>query len=67
MNTSLVLVADIGGTHARFALANERGALSDIAVLTCEAHTGFEDVMRTYLARCDAKVRHASIAIANPI
>ncbi|HEU4621495.1 MAG TPA: glucokinase [Burkholderiaceae bacterium] len=67
MNTSLVLVADIGGTHARFALANERGTLSDIAVLTCDAHAGFEDVMRTYLARCDAKVRHASIAIANPI
>lgn len=62
------LLADIGGTNARFALASDDGVISDIDSLPCAHYPRFEDAVRAYLARCPAgQVRHAVIAIATPV
>ena len=62
------LLADIGGTNARFALELGPGQIVQIARLACADHARFEDALRAYLAaRPGVKVRHAIVAIANPI
>jgi glucokinase len=46
------LVADIGGTNARFGLITEPGAVpSRVQVLTCRDHAGLAEAAATYLAR----------------
>jgi glucokinase len=78
---SMRLLADIGGTNARFALqdADGRGSdgFADIEVLACGDFPAIEDAVRAYLARAAARghvvgglaagVKHAAIAIANPV
>jgi glucokinase len=67
------LLADIGGTNARFALELRPGQIGSIEVLACEAYPTLGDALRAYLglpqvAACiDGPVRHAAIAIANPV
>lgn len=61
------LLADIGGTNARFALEPAPGAIQAVQTLACADHARFEDAARFYLAGAGAKVRHAVIAIANPV
>lgn len=64
------LLADIGGTNARFALQRGPGRIEEIATLACAAHPTFTDAVRAYLARhpgAAREVRHAVIAIANPV
>lgn len=61
------LLADIGGTNARFALELAPGALHAVQTLACADHARFEDAVRVYLAGANARVRHAVIAIANPV
>lgn len=65
------LLADIGGTNARFALETGPGRIEAIEVLSCAAHATLADALRTYLAlpavAVAGAVRHAAIAIANPI
>lgn len=64
------LVADIGGTNARFALERGPGWIEDADTLPCAAYPRFQDAARTYLARhagAAGHVRHAVIAIANPV
>ena len=62
------LLADIGGTNARFALDYGDGRIERIATLACAEHAGFTDAVRSYLDDFAAEpVRHAVIAIANPI
>lgn len=61
------LLADIGGTNARFALEPAPGAIQAVQVLACADHARFEDAVRCYLAGANAGVRHAVIAIANPV
>jgi glucokinase len=63
------LLADIGGTNARFALEHCPGSIGDIATLACAGYPRFQDAVRAYLARhaAGARVRHAVIAIANPV
>ena len=65
------LLADIGGTNARFALELGPGRLAHIEVLACASHATLADAMRAYLALPDVAaagaVRHAAIAIANPV
>jgi glucokinase len=70
----LRLLADIGGTNARFALqqAGSEG-FADIEVLACGDYPAIDDAVRAYLSRAAARglavggVRHAAIAIANPV
>ena len=61
------LLADIGGTNARFALETAPGAIQAVRTLACADHARFEDAVRLYLALADTKVSHAVIAIANPV
>jgi glucokinase len=62
------LLADIGGTNARFALERAPGRIEDIETLACADHASFVDAVRAYLARHPAEqVRHANIAIATLI
>ncbi len=65
------LLADIGGTNARFALELGPGHIGHIEVLACAAHATLADAMRAYLALPEVAaaggVHHAAIAIANPV
>ncbi|MFL6658300.1 MAG: glucokinase [Massilia sp.] len=63
------LLADIGGTNARFALEHAPGAIGAMQTLACADYPRFEDALRAYLDGVGAGVivRHAVIAIANPV
>ncbi|MCC2971728.1 glucokinase [Massilia sp. IC2-476] len=66
------LLADIGGTNARFALETGPGRFEAIKVLSCQQHASLADAIRAYLALprvalLAGGVRHAAIAIANPV
>jgi glucokinase len=65
------LLADIGGTNARFALELGPGCIEHIEVLSCASHATLADALRAYLALPEVAsagaVRHAAIAIANPV
>ena len=70
---SIRLLADIGGTNARFALEFGPGRIELIDVLACEDHASLVDAIRAYLATpgvltaAPNPIRHAAIAIANPV
>lgn len=62
------LVGDVGATHARFALETAAGRLESILVLPCAAYPSLEAALQRYLAdEGNPPVRHAAIAIANPV
>ena len=61
------LVADIGGTNARFALSAANGQLHALKTLPTSRYTSLEAAVRTYLADCGEVVQAAAIAIANPV
>jgi glucokinase len=61
------LLADIGGTNARFALETAAGDVKTMLTLACADYPRFEDAVHAYLAHCGEPVRHAVIAIANPV
>ncbi len=66
------LVADIGGTNARFALHSE-GRFDCIEVLPCARHASLSQALSAYLDAAAGRgfavdgIRHAAIAIANPV
>jgi glucokinase len=62
------LLADIGGTNARFALEFAPGRVGQIDVLACGSYRTLADALRAYLAAAGVgPIRHAAIAIANPV
>ncbi|KQQ91623.1 glucokinase [Massilia sp. Leaf139] len=65
------LLADVGGTNARFALELAPGRFDAVQVLACGDHATFADAMRAYLASpvvaAFGSVAHAAVAIANPV
>src|SRR5438445_5325350 len=64
------LLADIGGTNARFALETASGQIEAISVLPCKGYPTLVDAIRAYLSGPQAagtSVRHAAFAIANPV
>ncbi|MEJ7805734.1 MAG: glucokinase [Telluria sp.] len=61
------LLADIGGTNARFALECAPHRISAMQTLSCADYPRFEDAARAYLNGCGAYTRHAIVAIANPV
>ena len=62
------LIADIGGTWARFALETAPGRFEHPAALRCADHRDFHDAVSAYLASVGPEgVRHAAVAIANPV
>lgn len=62
------LLADIGGTNARFALETAPGQIGEIRVLACAAHASLADAAQAYRAEIGVDgIRHAAFAIANPV
>jgi glucokinase len=62
------LLADIGGTYARFALEVGPGRLEHKLSMPCAEHADFHAAVSSYLGRLSApRIRHAAIAIANPV
>jgi glucokinase len=62
------LLADIGATHARFALESAPGVLRNVAVLLCDDYPGIVPLLNTYLAQLGGvRISHAAFALANPI
>jgi glucokinase len=66
------LLADIGGTNARFALQVD-GRFEAVRVLVCADYPTLHAAIDAYLAQAAAEgcvttgIRHAAIAIANPV
>ncbi|MCB1339879.1 MAG: ROK family protein [Pseudooceanicola sp.] len=63
----LVLVADVGGTNTRLALAGPGGWLEDVARFANEDFDGFDAVLERYLAGHPGAVAACCIAVAGPI
>ena len=62
------LLADIGGTYARFALESAPGQFEHQASLRCADHADFHAAVSAYLATLPtAHIDHAAVAIANPV
>ncbi|KMN37723.1 glucokinase [Chromobacterium sp. LK1] len=62
------LLADIGGSNARFALETAPGVIEDIEVLPCAGYPTLLDAVRAYLDLAGARaVAHAAFGIANPV
>lgn len=63
------LLADVGGTNARFAWQAAAGApIEDQITLPCADHVTIEAAIRAYLDRIDRpRPRACAIAIANPV
>ena len=62
------LVADIGATHARFALQTAPGVFRSVRVLKCDDFEGIVPLLQFYLAdHEDGALHHAALAVANPV
>ncbi|MFM2086988.1 MAG: hypothetical protein RLZZ237_1857 [Pseudomonadota bacterium] len=67
------LLADVGGTNARFALELSPGNITLVEVLPCADYPSLTAALQAYLAlpavaaAGGAAVRHAAIDIANPV
>lgn len=67
-DSSWRLVADVGGTNARFALADDYGALQGQETLRCDAFDGLAEAVRHYLSnRGVGSVRAAAVAVATAV
>ncbi|MCB9990832.1 MAG: glucokinase [Rhodospirillales bacterium] len=60
------LIADIGATNARFALAGPDGVQQEL-VLKCTDYPGLAEAMQAYLQQAGARVAAAAVAIAGPV
>lgn len=70
LDGSLALVADIGGTNARFALtdlAAPRPVLRDARSLPNAAYASLQHALEHYLAGIGVHPRRAAIAVASPV
>ena len=62
------LLADIGATHARFALQTAPATFRSVSVLRCEDFDGIVPLLRHYLrGHPDLGLHHAAFAVANPV
>ncbi len=62
------LLADIGGTFARFALETGTGQFEHAASLRCADHADFHAAVSAYLQSVpEGRIAHAAVAIANPV
>src|SRR5471032_2318122 len=62
------LLADIGATHARFALQTAPGEFRAVSVLKCDDYPDMLALLRSYLAdHKDVALKHAALAVANPV
>jgi glucokinase len=65
----VAMVADIGGTNARFALVGEDGGVGDIRVLPCRDYADPAAAAEAYLAqvRPEAAPRRAALGVASAV
>jgi glucokinase len=63
------LIADIGGTHVRFALVSPDGVPGEPAIMRCADYTDPAQAAKAYLASIGggARPRRAAFAVASPI
>ncbi|MCW3478436.1 glucokinase [Neisseriaceae bacterium JH1-16] len=62
------LLADIGGTNARFALETAPGHWEHVTTVSCRDYPSLELAVRAYYAKTGiGYVEHAAIGIANPV
>ena len=65
------LLADIGGTYARFTLETAQGRFEHGRSLPCAAHADFFAAVSAYLQGLPlgtaVRIEHAAVAIANPV
>lgn len=62
------LLADLGGTNARFALCSGPGQVSDLAVLPVAEHAAFGDALRGFLSGVETSgLLDAVLAVAGPV
>ena len=62
------LIADIGGTNARFALLDPDGTIHSQKTLSCTEQPDFVSAVKVYLATAgQSQIAEAAIAIANPV
>ena len=65
---SRILVADVGGTNARFAIADLATlALSAVEEFQCARHSSLVEAMLAYLDRIDDPPAEAALAVAGPV
>ena len=64
-----ILLADIGGTNARFALWDESTGLNHLQIFKTADHPNFNDAVAAYVASCaaQAKIDRAVIAVATAV
>jgi glucokinase len=62
-----ILLADIGGTHSRFALAGATGRPERVVVIANDTVADLETGVAHYLAQSGASPRAAVLAVAGPI
>lgn len=62
-----VLVADIGGTTTRFALAYPGGEIEDMSIVVHDSAATFEAAIERYLQDTKARPHAAVLAIAGPV
>ncbi len=68
MPPARAIVADIGGTNARFAVVDlETLETSDVRLFPCSAHPTLAAAIGAYLAELSEPPSHASIAVAAPV
>ncbi len=62
------LIADIGGTYARFALETSIGTFEQARSLQCADYPDFYAAVTAYLNSVQVgRIRHVGVAIANPV
>lgn len=67
------LLADIGGTNARFAIETMPGTIEAMSIYPNRSFSGLEEALAQFLSQSEAlsagsqTIRHAAMAIANPI
>lgn len=67
-NDGARLLADIGSTYAKFALEIDRGSFERPSTVKCDDYADFGSALRAYLDTVkDVDVRHAAVAISNPV
>ena len=61
------LIADIGGTNARFALEVAPQDIKEVKALPCRDFFSIQEAVKSYLASTGTQVKDAAFAIANPV
>jgi glucokinase len=71
LHSSPRLLADIGGTYARFLVEEAAGQFTHRHSLLCAEHADFHAALTAYLAllppALPTRIAHAGVAIANPV